>query len=620
MRRSILVYAAVLVAGCTIQGDPPLSERDAGVEDAGPVAVDAAPRDGGFFCTPGVVGCYGNIHYTCGDERDTREDEVVCPDACDPTLGCVTCVPGSRRCDGTVSMRCDDDGSGWTFGRDCSDWDVACGEGGYCEDGCASVEAQRSYVGCEYFTSPLPNYADLRNRAFDFRVVVTNPNRQPVDVTILKGAQLIVRETVVPGGVAEIPLPWINALSFPFDGQPWESFVQGEGAYRILSNHPFIVAQFNPFHYVAGRDFSHSNDASLLLPVHVLGDEYIGLSYLPLSSGVAPHVQDVLPGYLALVGVTPEPANVEIIPTVTVERDAAGRWPVTEAGTPLRFALARGEVAIVTPTMPPICSEERDGFSPITPGRPQNGGWCDEPDHDLTGSIITADRAIQAFGGHTCAFVPFDVMACDHLEETLAPLATWGTEFETMPLRDPATRAPNLLRIVAGHDGTELTLDPPQHGVDAGHRLERGEHIDVMIEGPVSIAATQPIQVGQILLGQNIENPPLERGDPALTMLVPQEQFRTEYVFVTPSSYVATTGGQSWLLVSREPGVAITLDGAPLEAEWMSAGERELALVAVAGGSHRATSSKPFGLIAYGLGSYTSYAYPAGLDLRVIPF
>lgn len=38
----------------------------------------------------------------------------------------------------------------------------------------------------------------------------------------------------------------------------------------------------------------------------------------------------------------------------------------------------------------------------------------------------------------------------------------------------------------------------------------------------------------------------------------------------------------------------------------------------VTGGTDQARSTAPFGLTAYGLGSYTSYAHPAGLDLRVL--
>jgi hypothetical protein len=284
------------------------------------------------------------------------------------------------------------------------------------------------------------------------------------------------------------------------------------------------------------------------------------------------------------------------------------------------LALERGEVAVITPVVPPLCSAEREGFSPITPGSPQDGGYCYEPEHDLTGSLVTSDRPIAVFGGHACAFVPFDVPACDHLETTLAPVAAWGSQYETMPLRDPTTDVPNLVRVVAARDGTAITLDPPQDGVDGGLVLDAGEHVDFMLFGPVSIRASEPVQVAQFLLGQNFRNPPLPRGDPGMTILVPQEQFRREYVFVTPSSYVPRVNGQSWVLVSREPGVAVTLDGELVDADWVVAGDRELALVAVGGGAHRAHSSAPFGLIAFGLGSYTSYAYPAGLDLRITPF
>lgn len=622
MRRPLLI-AALALSACTIESEPPLFEPDASADGGRDASVpDGGPIDAGFSCRPGVVGCFGSVLYTCGEDGESREDAVECPEACDPELGCVTCVPGTRRCDGTASMVCDEDGSRWLFGRDCADWEVACGEGGYCEDDCANAEALRSYVGCEYFASPLANYAGdtpFNREIFDFRVVVTNPNPRPAEITITHGTRLMTRETIVPGGVAEIALPWISGLSFPFDGGPWESFVKDGGAYRLLSNRPVIVAQFNPFQYAAARQYSHTNDASLLLPVHALGTAYVGLSYPPLSAG-SPGLQSVFPGYLALLGVTPEPAAVDIVPSVAVAADAEGRWPETPAGTPLRFELARGEVALITPLMPPICSEEREHFTPASPRNPQNGGYCYEPDYDLTGSRITSDRPVAAFGGHACAFVPFDVQACDHLETTLAPVDTWGSEYETFPLRDPGTDVPNLVRIVAAYDGTAITLDPPQRDVEPGHVLDAGEHLDVMIDGAVSIRASEPVQVGQFLLGQNLRNPPLERGDPGLTILVPQEQFRREYVFVTPSSYVPTVNGQSYVLISREPGVAITLDGEEVDAEWIEAGDRELAIVPVGGGAHRATASSPFGLIAYGLGSYTSYAYPAGLDLRVLPF
>jgi hypothetical protein len=72
------------------------------------------------------------------------------------------------------------------------------------------------------------------------------------------------------------------------------------------------------------------------------------------------------------------------------------------------------------------------------------------------------------------------------------------------------------------------------------------------------------------------------------------------------------------LLVVRPPGLAITLDGAPLSATFTPIGGSEVAVVPLDGGTHTMSAAMPFGIIAYGMGSFTSYATPAGLDLEPI--
>jgi hypothetical protein len=174
---------------------------------------------------------------------------------------------------------------------------------------------------------------------------------------------------------------------------------------------------------------------------------------------------------------------------------------------------------------------------------------------------------------------------------------------------------PNLIRIVAADDETRVTFAPAIDGVSE-LTLDAAEHRELVLDGPVAIEADGPIEVAQLMTGQNSTDPPLERGDPSLTMLVPSEQYRSDYVFITPSSYADTPSGRAYVLVSREPGATITLDGAPLSATWAPAGDRELAIVQLAGGAHHAEGSSPFGLLAFGLGTYTSYAAPAGLNLN----
>lgn len=102
-----------------------------------------------------------------------------------------------------------------------------------------------------------------------------------------------------------------------------------------------------------------------------------------------------------------------------------------------------------------------------------------------------------------------------------------------------------------------------------------------------------------------------------MMLLPPTVQYRNDYPFVAPTSYTPARNGQNFLLLIRQPGETIALDGATVSASWAPVGDFEYAIVPINGGSHRITANEPFGVISYGLGEYTSYAYPAGLDLEV---
>lgn len=626
VRGACALVAVLALSACTIQRDTML-DRDGAVDAASDAAlvdgareaeVDAA-ADGGFRCEPGRRGCFGSTLYECGADGASRDELETCAAGCDPTLGCVPCTPGARRCDGTISEVCQADGSGWSFARDCGEWSTTCGSSGFCDDRCGAAEASRSNIGCEYWSLPLPNSEELDVRTFDFRIVVSNPSIRTATISVTRAGRLVETERVVPGGVIELALPWIGEVSAAIGGDDWTSHVVAQGAYRVTSTEPVVVAQFNPFHYAVGGARSFTNDASLLYPTHVLTGHYVGTSYVPFSrTSVDAGTSGKLPGYLTLVGTDPGTTTVDVTLAGRLAADPGGRWPARMAGETVHFTLARGEVALLVTPPPPACDATRPGHRVDGDGF----AFCREVDYDLTGSTIESDRPVAAFGGHVCANLPFDVGACDHLETQLAPVETWGRQFETVPLRDVGDArvagVPNVLRITTASDGNEITVTPPVDGRGT-FALDRGEFVEFSFTDAVSVRGAAPIQVAQMMVGQNVLTPPLERGDPSLTILVPSEQFRTEYVFGSPSSYAPITRGQSYLLVSREPDEAISIDGAPLDATWQRIGERELAVVEVAAGTHRMRALTPFGVIAYGLGEYTSYAYPAGLDLRLRP-
>lgn len=627
-----VVLCAVLAAGCTAGNRPPGRDGSTpGLDGSVPPGTDAMV--GPFRCEPGTSACDGNVYWECGADGMSRSLETTCDSACDPGLRCVLCRPGERRCAGTVSELCTANGRAWVSGRDCAEWGSTCGGDGFCGDACAEAERSTSNVGCEYWPVPLANTGELDGAVFDYRVVVANPNGVDATVRVTRGGAEVWTGTIPAGGLSEIPLPWIEGQSFNVPQGSWTSFVTANGAYRLVSDAPVIATQFNPFEYSVGGVFSYTNDATLLYPTHVLTGDYVGASYFPLSRrtgseggiGGGDFSSIRYPGYVAVAATTPGTTEIQFTARGEVAADASGRWPATRNGGSFTFTLAQGEVAHILAAVPPECTPGRPGFVELRECEtvPIFGEMCDlfqtcrEQDYDLTGSRLVADRPVAVFGGHTCAYIPTSAQACDHLEVQLPPIQTWGRAYVSAPMADGSMSGTNVVRVLPAFESTVVTVSPPQGGVSGG-TLSPGQVLEFDATTPFTVSGTSAILVAQYLRGQYATMPESARGDPAMTVLVPSEQFRSEYTFILPSSYNPGTNGQNHLLVVRPPGLAITLDGAPLTATFTPIGGSEVAVVLLDGGAHTMSAAMPFGIIAYGLGSFTSYATPAGLDLEPI--
>ncbi len=294
-RFPLIVLFAIFAFAC---GDDDRPRRDGGLVDA---ATDINLPDTTTGCTPGQFACAGNVYYQCAPDGMGRLNEMVCDAACDPTAGCVACTPGSRQCQGDMSMVCNRAGTGFVTARNCAETGTTCGPGGYCDDACGAAESSKSNIGCEYWPTPLANSGDYEGR-YDFRVVVANPNAEPAGVTVYRGTTAIATETVAPNGLRDIVLPWVAGQSEGVTQEAWNSAVVANGAYRLISDRPVTVSQFNPFEYDNGRevpdpndpfgintvpDYSFTNDASLLLPAHSFTGDYIVSSFSPLSRRIS---------------------------------------------------------------------------------------------------------------------------------------------------------------------------------------------------------------------------------------------------------------------------------------------------------------------------------------------
>jgi hypothetical protein len=615
------------------------TERDADIDgdvdtdrsdDADIDADIDGDQDQPFECDPGAWGCYENTYYECDVDGTGRINETPCDDVCDPRRGCVVCLPGSRRCEGDVSYACSSSGDVWYFGRDCSEWGSGCVDAtGFCDDACAEAESSLSYVGCEYWPVALANESSL-DEVFDYRVVVANPNDTLATVRVFQGTTEVFNETVDDGGQREIVLPWIAGQSFGISSDSWQSLAVPNGAYRLISDLPVAVSQFNPFEYTVDTSvFSFTNDASLLLPSHALTRDYVGLSYVPFSRQVGTVDTPITystaksPGYLAVVGISPDPTSVSIEASGHVA--GGGTVAETSAGSTLSFTVTRGEVVHVAAAVPPDCLDGRPGYHRDEECTGSGGSevceftdTCREVDFDLTGSRVRTDQPVVVFGGHICAQVPYSSRYCDHLEVQLPPLETWGTEFFSMPLVSTGADYQNLVRVVAAFDSTEVIIDPAPEGLEASTFLDAGEWLEFFTSLPFNIRGSEAIMVGQFMLGQYHPEPEADRGDPAMTVLVPSEQYRDQYILSAPSSYRPDNGGQSFVMLVRPSALELTLDGLPISTSWLTIAGREVTTLPIESGTHVISGAEPFGMVAFGLGTYTSYAYPAGLNLGTI--
>lgn len=626
----VLILGAL---GCEAGTRPPGRDGGAGGPDAtvGPSMCIAG--------SPGVR-CEGNQAIQCLEDgsEGTVTNCVDMGQVCAHGVGCTTCVPNGFQCNGNNVERCNATGTGWEPVATC---DAAMGQMcnsvvGSCTSPCQDAASTNSYIGCEYF--PVTTLNSQVAPEFLPAVVISNPQAQPAMITVTGPNGFNQTRTVAGNGVETVELPWVDALKGTL-GMESSSVVSG-GAYRVVSTLPVTVYQFNPLEYRIARDcadedpldptgsdgqcFSFSNDASLLLPAHVMTGNYIAasrpsmLSQITANGLLGPMTNTIgSPGFITIVGVSPTPVTVN----VSYRGRVTGGSGVTAAGAggTGSFTLNQGDVVQLVGEVPTNCTV---GDTDLIPGdglltMDTTIEYCSVPDeYDLTGTEVRATGPVQVLSGHNCTFVPYNRWACDHLEEAMFPLETWGTE-SIISASQPIRAEPNVIRIVSGADNNALSFDPAPPGVSAT-TLNRGQVLEFETAESFRVSGSAALMVTQVLVGQDYAGigmaGDMSEGDPAMSLGIPTEQFRTEYNFLAPTTYT-----RSFLNVTAPTGATVTLDGAPVSGFTPVGGTGySVARVPISGGQHAISGDQAFGIVVYGFGSYTSYMYPGGLDFEEI--
>jgi hypothetical protein len=515
------------------------------------------------------------------------EEQQTCQNACSDQLGCTLCAPGTGTCNGNNSHACADDGMSFVDSVCDPVQGVTCdASNGQCIGACSPKALGNSYIGCEYYPTVTGNTV---GSTFDFAVAIANTASTPASVTIEGGGLTAPMMVTVPANAVQVQnLPWVASLKL-CDTPDTDGCALGEsilhqaalapkGGYHLRSNSPVTVYQFNSLEYVKNDIYSYSNDASLLLPTNVWRTKYFAAAWQPLSG--------IEPSELAVTA-TQDGTTITIAAKAATPADQGA--PAFTASAPQMVTLNAGDVLEI---------------GSVT--------------GDLTGSSVDSDKPVQLISGHYCADVPANVFYCDHLEESMFPVDTLGTKYM---INAPAvTTIPNgkaeVVRVIATLDGTSLTYDPPLPGAPSTI-AHAGDFIEIPSNAAsYQLTSNQKVLVAQYMEGQDAGG---NTGDPAMALAVPEEQFRTSYLFHAPVSY-----DSNYVDVTAPMGATVMLDGRQLSFTAIGATGFGLARVPSLStgpandGNHSIQGSMPFGITVYGYGQYTSYWYPGGLNLDKI--
>lgn len=612
---------------------------------------------------------------------------------CQPSEACLQneckrliCAPGEPACaDGSTSGICDPTGTQVIDHVACDPATASvCNQTtGQCDTACALSALTKSYIGCDYWFAVTHNIEDdvqdpgcsSRDPGYDdfpSAVVIANTNNVPTQVTLYDGSGNVVTlpdaqqlqpwkarnlfgqceplasETAVThsqilvadGTVTPIDSEVVDGVSIP-PGSTAQFLITSPAivgtritseAFHVESTLPVSAYFFHPI----CCNFSFSNDASLLIPSTAWRDGYFAVAPAHLGGSFSD------PGFAAGVAVIASQDETEIAlrlgPGQVASQFKIENGVPSFVGNELRTTLQRGQV---------LQLETRHN----------------SPRGDVTGLLVAGSKPIGVFGFHTCVYAPSNLGACDHVEEMMLPIETWGKEYiAVMPklrnpdLTDSRNEERSFYRVVSAAPTNRVIVSPKPTdadgwpiqfsdqnvkcpiAADGSFVLGEGQFCELSSREDFQITADQPVLVGVVLSGQgstNLGYDGVHAGDPSLTLLVPVNQFRQDYSFLTPDTYFV-----DYVTVIFKSTTRIELDGVPIDnpsvanqsigsntmaeaASPIPGTEYQRMTISLSVGAHRMRALRPgsdapgdrFGIFNYGYDDYVSYAYPGGLDL-----
>ncbi len=387
-------------------------------------------------------------------------------------------------------------------------------------------------------------------------------------------------------------------------------------AFRLSASVPISAYSIYPY----GGAVSYVPSATLLFPTSAWKRESIVVNPMGPSHGSSLAPESIVGVPSAQVIAMADDTQVRVSGPGSIGANIDGLVP----GTANTWTLQRGEVLQVV----------------------QNG--------ELTGDVVSANRPIGVFGGHTCMDFPDGFYACDAASQQMLPLSALGSEYAAVPHFSrfaPGFREDAYYwRIVGAADGTELVYDP-ERPLGAPASLKRGEAVQFTTQSAFVVRSqdsSHPLGLFAYMTGCELISGAAQTGcpgDPEFVNVLPAGQFLDHYGFFVDPSF-----DESSLVVVRaaatseaSPGTfaPVQLDcagagGQPGEiGDWQpldAAGRFQYTYVRLTkgkkplsvgqgmcdAGGHTMSSTGPFTVTVWGIDEASSYAYPGGTALRTL--
>jgi len=514
--------------------------------------------------------------------------------------------------------------------------------GGVCVAACAAAGASKGSVGCDYMVPTPSFYSGIRPPCF--AVFVANNWPSDVHITTSRGGtsydvtkfgriaqagsqantwSAVPSTGLPPGKVAVLFMSEdpnsTNAGSLacssatyigvtPAVSQAYGTALTGSGttaaitgfgtAWHLSTDLPVTMYDILPY----GGAPSYLPSAELLFPTTAWGTNYFGI--VPQRGNSSPQWGQVV--------ATQDGTQVTVFPNVSLPSgNIGGTVQAAPANQATTFNLNAGQYI----------------------------QW--QESNEMSGTILQSNNPIGFFGG-----LGYDCYSdstssgggCDSAHQQVPPVSAFGSEYAVPPYttrRNNNTPESIRYRFVGAVNGTTLTYDPPVSAAPA--TIKEGQVVDFEATGAFVVKAqdnNHPFYIGQVMTGCEVTGGSWNGdclGDEEYVDILAPAQFLQKYVFFTDPSYANTN-----LVFTRVKGSNgfqdVTLDcmNSPITG-WTNidaAGKYQLANVwLVKGGTaqgscnngpHTASSNGAFGVMVWGLDTFSSYAYPAGGNIAPI--